>query len=81
MKKVSGKTHTQKQLDDWSNQNNPNNKAYKANKDNHSNQMNPIIRHISKFTILAAETKHNYGLIGLPTIPIMTIKHFKEANL
>ncbi|MFR2096057.1 hypothetical protein [Eubacterium sp.] len=41
MKKVSGKTHTQKQLDDWSNQNNPNNKAYKANKDNHSNQMNP----------------------------------------
>lgn len=41
MKKVSGKTHTQKQLDDWSNQNNPNNRAYKANKDNHSNQMNP----------------------------------------
>ena len=41
MKKVSGKTHTQKQLDDWSNQNNPNKKAYKANKDNHSNQMNP----------------------------------------
>ena len=41
MKKVSGKTHTQKQLDDWADQNNPNNKAYKANKDNHSNQMNP----------------------------------------
>ena len=29
-KKVSSKTHTQKQLDDYANQNNPNNKAYQA---------------------------------------------------
>ena len=28
MKKVSGKTHTKEQLDNWANQNNPNNKAY-----------------------------------------------------
>lgn len=41
MKKVSGKTHTKEQLDNWANQHNPNNKAYKANADNHANQMNP----------------------------------------
>ena len=29
-KGVSSKTHTQKQLDDYANQNNPNNKAYRA---------------------------------------------------
>ena len=29
-KSVSSKTHTQKQLNDYANQNNPNNKAYKA---------------------------------------------------
>ena len=29
-KGVSAKTHTQKQLDDYANQNNPNNKAYQA---------------------------------------------------
>jgi len=29
-KGVSSKTHTQKQLDDYANQNNPNNKAYQA---------------------------------------------------
>jgi hypothetical protein len=40
-KKVSGKTHSKEQLDNWANQNNPNNKAYKANRDNHSNQLNP----------------------------------------
>jgi len=28
--KVSSKTHTKKQLDDYANQNNPNNKAYRA---------------------------------------------------
>ena len=39
-KKVSGKTHTKAQLDDWANQHNPNNKAYKSNADNHSNQKN-----------------------------------------
>lgn len=33
-KKVSGKTHTKKQLDDYANQHNPNNKAYKANQAN-----------------------------------------------
>ena len=29
-KGVSGKTHTQKQLNDYANQHNPNNKAYQA---------------------------------------------------
>ena len=33
-KGVSSKTHTQKQLDDYANQNNPNNRAYQAKKDN-----------------------------------------------
>ena len=28
--KVSSKTHTKKQLDDYANQNNPNNKAYRV---------------------------------------------------
>lgn len=41
MKKVSGKTYTQEQLNAWANQNNPNNKAYQANLDHHSNQLNP----------------------------------------
>ena len=40
-KKVSGKTHTKEQLDDWANQHNPNNRAYKNNANNHSNQLNP----------------------------------------
>ncbi len=39
-KKVSGKTHTKEQLDNWANQNNPNNKAYRANANNHANQSN-----------------------------------------
>ncbi len=30
-KSVSGKTHTQQQLNNYANQHNPNNKAYKAN--------------------------------------------------
>ncbi len=38
-KKVSAKTHTKEQLDNWANQHNPNNKAYMANRDNHSMQM------------------------------------------
>ena len=50
MKKVSGKTHTQEQLNAWANQNNPNNKAYRAKSNNHSNQLNPNQRHISKST-------------------------------
>ena len=41
MIKVSGKTHTKEQLDNWANQNNPNNRAYWANLDNHANQLNP----------------------------------------
>ena len=40
MKKVSGKTHTKEQLDNWANQKNPNNRAYRANLDNHANQIN-----------------------------------------
>ena len=40
MGKVSGKTHTKEQLDNWANQNNPNNKAYKSNADNCSRQLN-----------------------------------------
>ena len=47
-KGVSGKTHTQKQLDDYANQNNPNNKAYKANKQNRRVQKNK---------------KYDYGII------------------
>ena len=41
MGKISGKTHTKEQLDNWANQNNPNNKAYWANVNNRSNQLNP----------------------------------------
>lgn len=41
MAKVSGKTHTSQQLNNYSNQNNPNNAAYSANANNHANQMNP----------------------------------------
>ena len=37
-KRVSSKTHTQQQLDDYANQHNPNNKAYKANQANKSMQ-------------------------------------------
>lgn len=38
-KKVSSKTHTKQQLDNYANQNNPNSKAYKANVDNHTKQV------------------------------------------
>lgn len=38
---VSGKTHTQQQLNNYANQNNPNNCAYRANNNSHSNQCNP----------------------------------------
>lgn len=41
MKKVSGKTHTQEQLNAWANLNNPNNKAYRASAKNRSVQLNP----------------------------------------
>lgn len=32
--RVSGKTHTKQQLNDYANQHNPNNKAYHANQEN-----------------------------------------------
>lgn len=38
-KKVSSKTHTKQQLDNYANQNNPNSKAYKANVNNHNKQV------------------------------------------
>ena len=38
--KVSGKTHTKEQLDNWANQHNPNNKAYRSNANNRANQQN-----------------------------------------
>ena len=40
-KGVSGKTHTQQQLNHYANQHNPNNYANRANNNNHSNQLNP----------------------------------------
>jgi len=54
--KVSGKTHSQVQLNDWANQNNPNNSAYRANANNHSNQMNP--NHKTHQQIHNAERRH-----------------------
>ena len=44
MKKVSGKTHTQEQLNTWANQNNPNNKAYRANSNNHNGTISEEVR-------------------------------------
>lgn len=41
MGKVSGNTHTQKQLNNYANQHNTNNSAYRANSNNHANQLNP----------------------------------------
>jgi hypothetical protein len=38
---VSSNTHSQSDLDHYSNQNNPNSEAYKENNDNHSDQLNP----------------------------------------
>ena len=55
-KKVSGKTHTKEQLDDWANQNNPNNKAYRSNNDNHANQFNP--KHKTHQQIHSSRRKH-----------------------
>ena len=39
-KGVSGKTHTNKQLNDYANQHNPNNKAYHADKQNRKKTKN-----------------------------------------
>jgi hypothetical protein len=41
MKHVSGKTHSQEQLDHYSNQNNPNNEKHQVDLDNRSDQLNP----------------------------------------
>ena len=41
MSKVSSKTHTPTQRNNYANQNNPNNSAYRANQNNRSNQLNP----------------------------------------
>ncbi len=38
---ASGHTHSQEQLDNYSNQNNPNNDAYQSDLDNHADQLNP----------------------------------------
>jgi hypothetical protein len=38
---ISGNSHTQEQLDHYSDQHNPNNENYQAELDNHSNQLNP----------------------------------------
>ena len=45
-KKVSSKTHTQKQLDDYANQNNPNSKAYKARMANTRAMKKKADRHV-----------------------------------
>ena len=41
MGKVSGNSHSQDQLDHYSDQNNPNNEKHQAELDNRSNQLNP----------------------------------------
>jgi len=41
MSKVSSKTHTPAQRNNYANQNNPNSSAYRANQNNRSNQLNP----------------------------------------
>jgi hypothetical protein len=41
MGKVSGSTHSQEQLDHYSDQHNPNNERHQAELDNHANQLNP----------------------------------------
>ena len=38
MSKISSKTHTKQQLDNYANQHNPNNKAYWADHNNRKNQ-------------------------------------------
>ena len=52
-KGVSSKTHTQKQLDDYANQNNPNNKAYRARIAN--SEKNNQARNSKKASIKAAK--------------------------
>jgi len=40
-KGVSGKTHSQQQVNNYANQRNSNNSANRANNNNHANQLNP----------------------------------------
>ena len=44
-KKVSSKTHSKKQLDDYANQHNPNNKAYRARVVNDKNTKRVSAKH------------------------------------
>lgn len=44
-KKVSSKTHSKKQLDDYANQHNPNNKAYRARVVNDKNSKRVSAKH------------------------------------
>ena len=60
-KKVSGKTHTKEQLDNWANQNNPNNPAYRANRNNRAVQLNP--NHKSHQRIHNAGRRHKGQLM------------------
>lgn len=59
-KKVSSKTHTKKQLDDYANQNNPTSKAYKARvandkKTKKSSSKKETTRQAKQFAKLEAE--------------------------
>ncbi len=60
-KKVSGKTHTKEQLDNWANQNNQNNPAYRANHNNRAVQLNP--NHKSHQQIHNADRRHKGQLM------------------
>ena len=63
--RVSAKTHTQKQLDDYANQHNPNNKAYRARVANDyltrqsSSKIDPLRKAKER-----AEFEHELGLDG-----------------
>ena len=63
-KSVSSKTHSQKEMDDYANQNNPNNKAYKARVEN--SQKNPSKKKFAnkskKKLKRQAEFDHKLGL-------------------
>ena len=56
---VSGKTHTQQQLNDYANQHNPNNKAYQARKANDSQTKRGSQKRAAK---RRAEFEHELGL-------------------
>ncbi|MDC7301416.1 hypothetical protein [Agathobacter ruminis] len=60
-KGVSSKTHTQKELNDYANQNNPNNKAYKARVANEKN-MKKTSNNAKRQAKLEAELGVSYPL-------------------